>query len=168
MTDCPDVNPPKPGAAGTPSIGFTNRPFHPDKPYPLKATQNPQYAVGVVTALAVAYLRVMRPFRGAYERVLRNSTATPPTATPKPTSYNTLLKATPVPGQRPGAGAAFAGGGEGHDGAGTAILWVFVGSGASEWTQVHQVGEGLALCVCCNYSGVGARHAVVGGASAFF
>lgn len=47
VTDYPEVNPPKPGAAGTCLIGSALHIPYPAKPNPLKATLNLICAVGV-------------------------------------------------------------------------------------------------------------------------
>ncbi|HBX2636937.1 hypothetical protein F7P08_27585 (plasmid) [Klebsiella pneumoniae] len=64
---------------------------HPDKPYPLKTSQEPLYAVGVVPtrlqAAVGAYLRVSGP-EGRLRACTRELTAAPLTAMTK-SSYNT-------------------------------------------------------------------------------
>ncbi len=66
---------PSPGAAGNGLIGSANPHPRPDKPYPLKTSQERLYAVGVVTTRRQPQsgrISALAGRRAAYERVPDN------------------------------------------------------------------------------------------------
>ena len=66
---------PSPGAAGNGLIGSANPPPHPDKPYPVKTSQERLYAVGVVPTRRQPQsgrISALAGRRAAYERVPDN------------------------------------------------------------------------------------------------